>query len=172
MKRLNSQNGVTLIETVLYLGLFTLIITSVLASVDGILEANARSQTKVMVLEEGAFILGKIDWALTGVTSASIDASGKILTTIKQDSAFPNPIQISIDSSGNVFIKRGTGADQRLNNSNVTVSCAALGCFEKTLASGDGINPESISATLTINATTSDGLSYSQDFSTIKFIRK
>lgn len=167
-----TTKGFTLIEVVMYLGLFTLIIGSVLTSVDSILEANARSHTKVMVQEEGAFILGKIDWALTGVTSAQV-ILGNSLATNKSN--YPsNPIEISIEADGNVFIKKGAGAAMRLNNSNVTVACppSPTPCFEKNLATGDGINPESITANIVVNSFTSDGLSYSQTFSTVKFIRK
>lgn len=171
-RNISKNSGFALIEAVLYLGLFVLIIGSVLTSVDSILEANARSQTQVMVQEEGAFILGKIDWALTGITSASIDASGKILITTKSDTSFTNPLEVSIDSAGNIFVKRGTGSAERINNSNVTVSCEPAGCFDKTLATGDGIKPESVAAKITITATTIDGLSYSREFSTVKFIRK
>src|SRR3989344_2162395 len=169
--KLKINTGFTLIETIIYIGLFVLILSGALTSVYSILEANARNQTKIMVQEEGAFLLGKIDWALTGVVSASVDATGKILTTIKSDSAFNNPIVISIDSAGDIFIKRGTNVTEGLNNSNVTVGCEVNGCFERVLATGDGINPESVSADIIVNANTPDGFPYAQYFSTIKFIR-
>lgn len=170
-KKLEMNKGFTLTETIIYVALFALIITGTLSSVYGILEANVRNQNKVMVQEEGAFILGKIDWALTGISSVGVDLAGKILTVTKSNPSF-NPLVISIDDDGNVFIERAGGGSKRLNNSNISVSCAPAGCFERTLASGDGINPESISADIIVNSRSSDGTPYSQHFSTIKYLRK
>ena len=56
-----------------------------------------------------------------------------------------------------------------LNNSNIGVSGVT---FIHTLSSSDGVNPESISAVITVNATTSDGHVFSRNFSTVKYLRK
>ncbi|MDQ5954245.1 MAG: hypothetical protein QG583_173 [Patescibacteria group bacterium] len=169
---LQRNTGFTLIETVIYIGLFAILMGGALTSVYAIIEGNNRNQNKAMVQEEGTFILGKIDWALTGVSSASVDAAGKILTITKSN--FPNnPIVITVNEQlGNITIKRGIGLTQGLNNSNVRVECPPEKCFNRDLATGDGINPENISVDILVNSRTSDGLPYSQEFSTVKFIRK
>ena len=166
--------GFTLIETLIYIAIYSIIMAGALVSVYAILGSSARNAMKAMVQEEGSFLIGKIDWALTGAQSISqptIGASGATLSTTKYDASIGNPIVISL-SGGDLTISRGGNPPQTLNNSNVQVSCAPVGCFAHASASGDGINPESVSATITVHATTSEGLSYTQDFTTVKYLRK
>lgn len=171
MKNRNrTKGGFTLIETIIYVALFAFIMTSALVSVYSILSSSARNQTKAMVQEEGSFLLGKIDWALSGISSASVSNGGNTLSVIKFDTSIASPVVITLQNES-FFIKRGGGPSRQLNNTNVTVSCAS-DCFERVAGSGDGINPESVEANFTVSAKTSDGLSFSQDFSTIKYLRK
>ena len=162
------NRGFTLIETVIYIGLFSFIMASILFSVYAVVSGNARSQMKAMVSEEGSFLLGKIDWALTGAQSAGIGGGGNTLSIVKYGGS-----SISIALSGSdLTIARGAGSPVVLNNTNVDVSCLPGGCFTRTVASGEGINPESIEAEFTVSGKTSDGLSFSQDFYTVKYLRK
>jgi hypothetical protein len=79
---------------------------------------------------------------------------------------------VTLELNGNnLEIDRGSGP-LIINNSNVQIACDPAGCFTHKLASGDGINPESLEAKLTVNSKTSEGLPYSQYFSTIKYLRK
>ncbi len=169
--RTGSKKGFTLIETVIYIALFTLIITGTLASTYSIVSSSARNQTKAMIQEEGSFLVGKIDWVLTGIQSATVGGGGSTLSVIKFDTSIGNPLVLD-QTGGNLSLTRGTNPPQVLNNSNITLTCPVTGCFVHTAASGDGINPESVSAFLTLHAITSEGLPYSQDFSTVKYLRK
>ena len=168
------KRGFTLIETIIYLALYALIMTGVLVSVYGIFGSASRNQTKAMVQEEGSYLTGKIDWALTGVQTISAPVandSGDTLTVTKYDTSVGNPIIISV-SAGNVTIKRGAAAARVINNSNTRISCPVGGCFTHVAASGDGINPESLAASFVISATTSEGLAFSQPFATVKYLRR
>lgn len=172
-----SQGGFTIIETLIYIGLFAIIISGAIVSIYGIIEANARNQTKAMVQEEGSFLLGKIDWALTGVkinsnTIADIDlpalnSSNDTLTLSKYEAGVLVDVTIKI-SGGEMTIDRG-GTLSTLNNDNVSIECPALpeNCFIRSSGS-----PESVKAKFLINTNTSQGLPYSQNFSTIKYLRK
>jgi len=169
----NTQSGFTLIEMVIYVALFAFIMAGALVSVYGILGTSARNQVKAMVQEEGSFLQGKIDWVLSSADSASVSEDGYLMTVVRFDGT-----QMSIIVSaetGNMSIDRGEG-QKDLNNSNVTVSCAPalpkVGCFTYTESSGDGINPKNVEAHFTVNSRTTEGLPYSQDFSTIKYLRK
>ena len=79
---MKTNTGFTLIETLIYIGLFALIISGVLASVFMILGNNARLQAKAMIQEEGSFLIGKVDWALSGIESASV-SNGNTLQVSK-----------------------------------------------------------------------------------------
>ena len=69
--------GFTLIETLVYLALYTIIIGGTLAAAYGMVESAARNETMAMVEEEGNFLIGKIDWILADTVSVqSPEATG------------------------------------------------------------------------------------------------
>ena len=165
------QRGFTLIEVVIYIGLFAFIMTGALISVYSVFSTASHNQAKVLVQEEGSFILGKIEWTSSSISSANVSPDGLTLSVIKVDPTFGNPIVINI-SGGTASITRGSNPSQTLSNSNVSISCPVGGCFTHTLSGGTGINPESVSAKFTALSRTSEGVPFSQDFSTIKYLRK
>jgi hypothetical protein len=163
------KSGFTLIETIIYIGIFVLIISGAVISAYSIIGSSARNQAKAMVQEEGTFLIGKIDWALSGIKNPSISGNGKKLTVTKSVSGLE--IILEIDN-GKMTIKKGTADRVDLSNSNIVVSCPLLGCFRHIISTGEGINPEKIEANIAIATKTSEGLPFSQDFYTIKYIRK
>lgn len=187
MKKISRQSGFTLVETMIYVALFAIIMAGAIVSIYGIIGSSARNQTKAMAEEEGSFLLGKIDWVLTGVViqsgtssismpaaGAGSSASGNTLSLKKSDDGSTLiTVSIGLDAAGKNFeISRDGGAAETLNNSNIWITCPAAGCFTHTASSGDGITEESVTADFTVNTQTSEGLSYSQEFSTIKYLRK
>lgn len=170
----HTNKGFTLIETIVYLAIFAIIMTGTLSSVYAIFSSSARNQTKALAQEEGSFLLAKIDWALTGaqsINNPNANASGDTLSLNKFSPFSGNPLVISI-TGGEMTISRAGNPASILNNSNTTITCPPTSCFTHTSASGDGINPESLTARFTVHATTSDGLPFSQDFTTVKYLRK
>jgi type II secretory pathway pseudopilin PulG len=109
IKFFKKHNGFTLIETIIYIGIFALIMSSAVVSIYSIMSNNARNQTKAMVEEEGSFLIGKIDWALIGTKKIN-SSNGDILSITKFDSTVPDPIVISIED-GKMKIKKGESGD-------------------------------------------------------------
>lgn len=199
--KIKNQRGFTLVETMIYIALFAFIILGALVSIYGILGASTRNQTKAMVQEEGSFLLGKMDWVLSGTKNASVSTDGLTLTAVRYDGTTMT-IKVSMPD-GNTTIDRGSG-EKELNNSNVSIvpvcsdgedndgdtladfpddpDCATAndndetnvtsGLFTYTAGSGDGINPKSVAVKFSVKSRTSEGLPYSQEFSTIKYIRQ
>ncbi len=165
-------SGFTLIETIIYISLFSIIMTGVLVSVYGLISSNSKNMTKAMVVEEGIFILGKIDWVLSGAENINLPTtSGNILSVTKSNDWIDNPVIIKV-SAGVMSIKKGTNEAVNLNNSNVTILCPESKCFTHELESSEGLNPESIAINFTIETRTPEGQIYSQDFYTKKYLRK
>ena len=175
------NKGFTLIETIVYLAIFAIIMTGTISSVYAIFSSSARNQTKALTQEEGSFLLAKIDWALTGTQTinqpndgnpSTVDY-GNTLSVTKFDSSAGNPIVIAV-TGGVMTISRAGNPAVVLNNTNTTITCPVSpeDCFKHTSASGDGINPEGLTAKFRIHATTSDGLPFSQDFTTVKYLRR
>jgi len=158
-----NNRGFTLIETLVYLALFTIIIGGFVASSYILFETSDRNQAKAMMQEEENFLVGKINWVLSGVNPSyaiapSVGAPGPTLAVTKYDGSTPTIIRLgsTMQFDGNT-----------LNNSNVTISHLV---FIHTYAGGT--NPESIEAGFTISAKTSSGATVSERASTTRYIRK
>lgn len=173
------HRGITLIEIVIYLGLYALLMGGAVLSAYALISTSAHNQAKALVQEEGNYLISKIDWALGGAKGINDPNDANPLTTdygtrlsvSRYDPAAGEPIVFSI-TDGVVYMRRSGNPAVAISNADVRVACPLLGCFAHTSASGDGINPESLTATFTVSITTSDGRSYHQDFSTVKYIRK
>jgi Tfp pilus assembly protein PilE len=157
------HKGFTLIETLVYLALFTIIIGGFVAATYMMFETSARNQTKAMLQQETNFLIGKLNYALSGVDPAetivpSAGASDSTLALTRYD-----------DSTFTIF-RSGTEMhlnSRPLNNSNTAISGLV---FIHTYAGGT--SPESIEAGFTITATTPTGMLLSQTASTTRYIRK
>lgn len=150
-----------------------MMMTGALVSVYAIAGSDARNQTKAMAQEEGSFLIGKIDWALTGaqvITTPAANTSGYTLTVTRYDTT-QSPVVLTV-AGGSMSIKVGTHSTHVLNNSNVQITCPPQGCFTHMSATADGINPENATSSLTVSTKTSGGLPFSQFFSTVKYLRK
>jgi len=170
---MKNPGGFTLIEVLIYLALFAVIIGGAFSAAYGIVESSGRNQTKAMLQEEGDFLIAKINWALSGaraVSSPAVGGGGSALSVAKWDTSIGDPVVVSL-AGGNLNISRGGNAAQRLNNSNLEVSCPHP-CFTHISASGAGTNPESLETSFSISSRTPNGAAVRQDFFTTTYLRK
>lgn len=175
--RTRSSGGFTLIEVLVYLALFALLFGGAVAAAFNVVELSGRNQTKAMLQEEGNFLLAKINWALSGAQSVSqpaLNTSGSRLAADKITGADSsgNPItsSVSISPAGASDVSlTWSGNSYILNTSGAQVSNLS---FAHRMASGDGINPESLNAGFTLTAKSPGGISLSQDFFSSAYLRK
>ncbi len=158
--------GFTLIETLVYIGLFSILIGGALTAAFGIFESNGRNQTKAIVQNEGAFVLAKIDWALSGIQSVDSPPAaspGSLLSVTKYGG---ETIKISL-SGPDAEIQRGIAPAKILNNSNVEITNLLF-----THENPGAGNPESVEARFRVSARTPSGAAFTEDFFTVKYIRR
>lgn len=153
MSKAPYNRGVTLIETVIYIALLGLLMAGVLGAVYQILQASASTSSHNTTQEEGHFLLRKIEWTLTGISSATVVSASELKTTKYDGTA----VDIKL-SSGVVTMQEGSGSFLPLSTPNVKVTSLQ---FVSIPALGTG--PAGVSATIVI-----DGLT----FSTTKYLRK
>ncbi|NBV77611.1 hypothetical protein EBR66_05615 [bacterium] len=159
----------TLIETVLYLALFSALLGGLFMCAYMLIDSADRSQTKAMMQAEKQFILATIDRALTGASA--------IATTTP-----PNAVTIThLDGTVTKFCAVGTNIVQlvgagtcstrgvALNNSNVTISKLT---FLHTYNPMNPSIPEKLEAGFTIHSFTSRGMPLSQTASTTRYVRR
>jgi hypothetical protein len=110
MTKGTTSSGFTMIETLIYLALFTIIMTGLIASAFMVIQNADKTSAKVGAGEEINFVLKKFDWVLTGADSSTLSISGGKLS-------FENPSlsgdEISIERDG-AFLVLGVdgGADK------------------------------------------------------------
>ena len=76
-RRVTNTRGFTLVETIIYIGLFSLIFTGIFMSIHPLFTGAARMTRNIAIEGESAFILAKIEYAL----SDTITSSQGIVTT-------------------------------------------------------------------------------------------
>ncbi len=104
MKKMQPKKGFTLIETVVYIGLFGIMCTGIFVSMYPLFMSAERLSSNILIESETAFILAKIEYALSnGITSPSgiisspdSGSSGSILTITNGSQLY----EFKVDTSG------------------------------------------------------------------------
>ena len=138
------QKGFTLIETIIYIALLSLMLGGVLLSIFQILQGSLRTGEKTTTQEEGNFILRKINWTLTGLSGLpTIGGSGCAQTlttskaTVRLNTSDPK-WYMEMKETGGIFLA-------------ITTDNASTTCLKFSLISAIGGAPTGIAATTTIN---------------------
>jgi len=112
--------GFTLIETVIYLALFTLIMGGFLIVIYGIIQSASASTNKTVVEEEGSFGLAKLKWALSGASAITVGANTLSITKPSLPSG-QNPLLFDLNS-GAMRLRRGSGTSTPLTSMNAKMT--------------------------------------------------
>ncbi len=159
MKNIKYKNrGFTLLETLIYAGLISVVIGFSLAATYQIIESSEKLNKKILVEDEANFLLRKIEWALTGletINSPLSNATGSVLSVNKINFS-GNPLIFDLNAN-NLRIKKGLAAPVVLNNENVLVSNLI---FEHLAT--DGSKPAGIKADFNINERAYEIIIYSK----------
>lgn len=156
-----SEAGFTLLETVLYLALFALLMGSVVLTAYYLVQESTRTQVKVVVYQEGNFMLRKMDWALTGATAITDPASGTTGSHLQLTKP-TGTLELQL-TAGTVQLRQNGGTYADLNNDFVTVSGLT---FQHVAAYGG--KP----ATVVIAFTVADNFGNSQSFTQTRNLRQ
>jgi len=149
------SRGFTLIEAIIYVGLFGLLIGGSMLSVNQILQASNQVNTKATVQQEEDFVLRKIHWALSGASAISVP-SQTALTVTRYDS---NTVNFQLNGTAIEMRESAIGPTYLpITTTNVNVSGLKF-----TYIPPSGTGPAGLTASTTIN-----GL----DASTTIYIRK
>ena len=151
-----SNAGFTLIETIIYIGLFAVIMSSGLLVVHELLEGAAQTNARATVQDEENFVLRKIDWALGGVSSSmpAFGGTPSSITIVRYDG---NTVQFRLNGT-RVEMSENGGAYTPITTDNVRVTALSFSYIAPS-----GLGPAGISASITVS-----GMSAS----TTRYIRK
>ena len=155
--------GFTLIETIIYLGLFAIVIGGGMIAAYSIIQGTDANNNQVIVQEEGNFLLRKLDWALTGATAVTVPNQDTTLNVTKGGATLIFDL-----SGGNLTLDRGSGAAQLNTSSSAITLTPSSHLFTKTVTAGE---PDAITANFTISSV-SAGRTFSQSFTTTRYLRQ
>lgn len=118
MKKIS--RGFTLLETIIYLGLFGVLMSGALVAVYQLIDGGVHNMKAVAIQEEGLFVNRKISWALSGATAvATPDAKTLVIT--RPDLGAQSPLTIT-ESVGEMRIARGGAAPLPLTTAEMKVT--------------------------------------------------
>lgn len=161
---MNKQQGFTLIEVLVYLALFAVILGGVTASVFGIVSGSNRNQARIIIQQEGEFLMGKINWALSGASSLVVNSATQI--TVNKFNYGSNPVIFDLNT--NKFrIKQGSNLVTDLNSDRVRVTGLTFSDIP-----AQGAKPQGLKTVFTLESLTADGILVNQVFETTKYLRK
>ena len=154
------QKGFTLIETVIYIALFTILIVGGFVTAYQLIQGSDTLNAKTIIQEEGNFVLRKMDWVLTGLDSTNpptIGGSGCEWTLrVYKYNYINNPIDFRHNAASSTIEMQEAGSGYLpITTSNVSVACLKFQNISGT--------PAGVTATSTINGI---------DFTITKYIRK
>lgn len=142
------RRGATLIETLLYFGLFAILAGGGLAAAYGVIVTAARSSERATVAAEGDFLSAKIGWMLSDLEAVDVttpihDASDTL--EVKRSG-----IAIRLEPRGtDAMFSRDSGAPEPLNGNGVRIS-------DLRFARSDGRDGlDAITASFTLSASSS-----------------
>ncbi len=155
-------------ETIIYIGLFSIIMSLVLTAFFEIFGSVSQNRDRVEIEGEANFVMQKIIWAMSGaqtINSPAVGATSSTLSINKFNYA-SNPIVFSLSSS-TAYISRGGGEAIPISNNFIKVSRLE---FERTQAQADV--PEGIKITLSVSASSTLLRTASTTLKNIIYLRK
>jgi prepilin-type N-terminal cleavage/methylation domain-containing protein len=105
---MNTQ-GFTLLETLIYIALFSVLMTGTLVTVYELLLSSEHNKLALAIQEEGTFLQRKINWALSGATTVTVSNAETLIIT-RPDLNSESPLVLRF-GGGRVYLKRG-GEDE------------------------------------------------------------
>jgi prepilin-type N-terminal cleavage/methylation domain-containing protein len=139
------KKGFTLIETLIYIALFTILIGAGFSTAFSLIQSGESLSSRTVTNSEIDFVLRKIDWALNGATNISISSNNLIITK-----GLSNSVEIGLNTESKIYVKENGGNPILLSTDNVKVehlNFNVLSSVPKELITE--LNIDGISATTT-----------------------
>lgn len=122
MKIIKNKKGFTLVELLLYLGIFSILLTVTLQMFGSVFEFQLESQAKSSVDVDGKFIMNRFNYDISRASSiaipATLGASGSALTIVVNSQSLTYSL-----SNGDINLSNAsTGTTDQLNSTETTAS--------------------------------------------------
>lgn len=113
-------SGFTLLEVVLYLALFSILLTNVLLAAYSLIDSVAINRTAIAAEAEALFINRKIIWILENASEVNC-INQIVLQVVTAESDVVNPVELTSSDYG-IYLKQGDTQRERLTNERFLVT--------------------------------------------------
>ncbi len=153
------SKGFTVTEILVYIAIFALMMTGVLAGIAAILESANRDTLRAQLETDGTFLIEKIDWLIQENDLLNPDVY-KESSSLELVSRTGEKISIS-SADGVITIQRGTSIPLPLTDTNIKTDSLL---FTREGTPGSSTDPEHVDLTLTLTTQPSRGPAITEQF--------
>lgn len=153
------MKGFTLIETLLYFGLFAMLAGGGIAATYGIIVSTARSADRVAIASEADFLSAKVDWMLAGLAASDVMSPTSGASGTLEVSRSGTTLRLEARET-DATLTRGAGTASVLNGGGVHVSALR---FTRS------VGPDAVTTSFTLSASSS-GPVVSQGFTFTNYL--
>ena len=126
---MSASRGFTLIETVVYLALFGVLISGLVASAFYLLRSSEYSRERIGIQEEGTFILRKLAYGVSGADAAEVK-NGTLVLSRPDLPEYENPLVFALEGTA-LTLARGEGESSALTPASYPVENLAFSVTEE-----------------------------------------
>lgn len=106
------NNGFTLLETIIYCALFSVLMTSALVTVYALVSSSDKTKKATALVAEVNFLEQKFDWIFMGVTAVSVVGSTTV-EIVRPDLGSDSPLQL-VAKNNTLYLKRASSNEKPL----------------------------------------------------------
>ena len=106
------QSGFTLLETIIYCALFSVLMTSAIVTVYALTESNEKTEKRINTITEATFINEKLAWAFSNATAVEI-IDAQTLRITRPDLLSQSPLLVEFKND-TLYLSRGSSGAQVL----------------------------------------------------------
>jgi Tfp pilus assembly protein PilV len=116
--------GFTLLETIIYCALFSILMTGALVTTYALMSSSASIKEKTNTLAESTFVNQKLAWAIIGAEEIVKEDNEKI-KIVRPDLGIDSPLVINFNNE-RLFVSRGTSTPQLLVGADFKIQVNAI----------------------------------------------
>ncbi len=120
---MKSNDGFTLLETLIYIGLVSVITSSFIAASYQIIDSRGRVQSQLELTENKKFLVEKLKWVLASNQSINLPSLGSsdANLSVNKLNYGNNPLVVNL-ASNQIWLTLGSGQPVPITNSQVVVT--------------------------------------------------
>jgi type II secretory pathway pseudopilin PulG len=157
------RRGLTLLETLIYMGLFSILSMGVFVSISSIHDSSARIEALSSIQDEGVFITDKLRYVIESGTRITIPTLGQTSMTLKMQTGVHSTEYTLLNG---VLIRRSLD-DSRISSDMFSITNLK---FARTADSRD--NPTHIDISFLVTVHANSGTLLSREFSFTSYANK